>query len=60
MTTCTNFDSCNGWVMPGSGRRVSFGPEDCFVDENGDLWVPCCCQTQMTGNAATTYNGINK
>ena len=46
MTTYHNFDSFNGWVLPGSGRQVSFGFEDCFVDENGDLWVPCTCGEQ--------------
>ena len=43
MTTFNNFDSFNGWILPGTGRRVQFGPEECFVDENGDLWVPCDC-----------------
>jgi len=68
MTTYTNFDSYNGWVMPGSGKRVSFGHEDCYVDENGDLWVPCaCCNCQNAAGSrrqeATqpqpTYNGNN-
>ena len=35
MTNFQGFNSLNGWVMPGSG--------DFFVDENGDLWVPCVC-----------------
>ena len=43
MTTYSNYESQNGWVMPGSGRRVEFGPEDWYVDEDGDIWVPCAC-----------------
>ena len=43
MTTWHNFDSFNGWVLPSSGRHVSFGHENCYIDENGDLWVPCDC-----------------
>ena len=35
MTNFQSFNSLNGWVLPGSG--------DFFVDENGDLWVPCVC-----------------
>jgi len=35
MTNFQSFNSCNGWTMPGSG--------DFFVDDNGDLWVPCVC-----------------
>jgi len=35
MTGFQSFNSLNGWVMPGSG--------DFFVDECGDLWVPCVC-----------------
>jgi len=41
MTTYNNFESQNGWIMPGTGRQLLFGPEDYFVDENGDIWVPC-------------------
>ena len=43
VTTWHNFDSFNGWVLPSSGRQVSFDMEDCYVDENGDVWVPCDC-----------------
>jgi len=35
MTNFQSFNSCKGWRMPGSG--------DFFVDDNGDLWVPCVC-----------------
>jgi len=74
MITYSNFDSCNGWIMPGSGRQVSYGPEDYFMDENGDLWVPCQCQRAgprrqgdagmpgpaVPAYAAPAYNGSNQ
>ena len=41
MTTYSNFDSWNGWILPGSGRQVVYDYEDCWMDENGDIWVPC-------------------
>jgi len=46
MTINNQFDSFNGWVMPGSGRFVQFDETQCYVDENGDLWVPCSCGQQ--------------
>jgi len=41
MTTNSNFDSWNGWMMPGSGRYMVFDSEEYWMDENGDIWVPC-------------------
>ena len=35
MTNFQSFNSHNGWMMPGSGEF--------FIDECGDLWVPCLC-----------------
>ena len=58
MTTYNNFDSFNGWIMPGSGRQVFFEPGDCrdepapwhyYVDENGDAWMPCLCGGASSG-----------
>jgi len=49
MNTTSNFSSANGWCMPGSGTWVSQGVEDFYIDENGDLWVPCFCD-EASGN----------
>jgi hypothetical protein len=43
MNTYSNFSSVNGWMLPGSGTWVSQEPEEYYVDENGDVWVPCFC-----------------
>jgi len=44
MNTFSNFSTFNGWRMPGSGTWVTRNSADNFyVDENGDLWVPCIC-----------------
>jgi len=53
MTSYNNFESQNGWIMPGTGRQLLFGPEDYYVDENGDIWVPCwgCACAGGTGKA---------
>jgi len=49
MTTYNNFDSFNGRVLPSTGRHVSFGIEECYIDENGDLWMPCECGAAQQG-----------
>ena len=46
MNTTSNFSSVNGWCMPGSGTWVSQDAEDFYIDENGDLWVPCLCDEE--------------
>jgi len=45
MNTFSNFSSLNGWALPGSGTWVEQDnpAEDFYVDDNGDLWVPCLC-----------------
>jgi len=43
MNTFSNFSSVNGWAQPGSGTWVSQDPEDFYVDDNGDIWIPCLC-----------------
>ena len=60
MTTYTNFDSFNGWVMPGSGKQVFFDGQDYYIDENGDIWVPCFdCQTGTERRNAHIMEGKN-
>lgn len=46
MNTFSNFSSVNGWMLPGSGSWASQGTEDFYVDDNGDLWVPCFCDEE--------------
>jgi len=44
MNTFSNFSTFNGCVLPGSGAWVTRGADgNFFVDDNGDLWVPCLC-----------------
>ena len=43
MNTFSNNTTLNGWRMPGSGTWVTQDVEDFYVDENGDLWMPCFC-----------------
>jgi len=55
MNTFSNFSTFNGCVLPGSGTWVSQDMEDYYVDENGDLWVPCFCDgTGPTGPTGST------
>ena len=49
MNTTSNFSSVNGWCMPGSGTWVAQDTEDFYIDENGDLWVPCFCDGEEGG-----------
>ncbi|MDR2687452.1 MAG: hypothetical protein LBB75_06845 [Oscillospiraceae bacterium] len=50
MNTFSNFSSVNGWMLPGSGAWAARDTEDFYVDENGDLWVPCFCGEGETGS----------
>lgn len=64
MNTFSNFSTFNGCVLPGSGTWVGQDTEDYYVDENGDLWVPCLCEgtgpTGPTGpTGATGVTGIS-
>lgn len=43
MNTFSNNSTMNGWPMPGSGTWATPGLDSFFVDENGDLWLPCLC-----------------
>jgi len=44
MNTFSNNSTFNGWRLPGSGTWVTQDSADNFyVDENGDLWMPCVC-----------------
>ena len=49
MNTTSNFSSVNGWCMPGSGTWVSQETGEYYIDENGDLWVPCFCDGEEGG-----------
>jgi len=46
MNTTSNFSSVNGWCMPGSGTWVLQETGEYYIDENGDLWVPCFCDEE--------------
>jgi len=54
MNTFSNNSTLNGWLMPGSGTWLQ-DPAGFFVDECGDLWVPCFCRcgTGATGAAGS-------
>ena len=56
MNTFSNFSTFNGCVLPGSGAWVTRDTDDNFyVDENGDLWVPCLRDgTGAAGSTGTT------
>ena len=45
MNTFSNNTTLNGWRVPGSGTWVTQDNpvDDFYVDEHGDLWVPCLC-----------------
>jgi len=64
MNTFSNFSSFNGCVLPGSGAWVTRDADGNFyVDENGDLWVPCLCgegggETGSTGGIGVTGSSL--
>jgi len=55
MNTFSNFSTFNGCVLPGSGTWATQDTGNFYVDENGDLWVPCFCDgTGATGATGST------
>ncbi|MDR2753912.1 MAG: hypothetical protein LBB50_06355 [Oscillospiraceae bacterium] len=52
MTSFNNANMYNGRPMPGSMAGAVPDMDDilasCYVDENGDLWMPCGCETDIT------------
>ena len=39
MKTYQYCSTCNGYIMPGTCRSLTFGYAGLYMDENGDYWA---------------------